>query len=567
MTIIDETPTDSDLVARVRAGDNEAYGELWSRHVDVARGLARRITSRDPEDLIGESYARILTAIQAGRGPDTAFRPYLMSTIRRVNIDNARRYQTRVVPTDSPEVLDPHSSESSEDIAMRRADGSSAIAAWQSLPAETRDLLWDLVVMDETPARLSGKLGMSPNAVASRARRARERLRQAYLSQLVTSKADDECQLIRSDLGAYVRGSLGATRRETIDEHLETCGPCRNAVADLRSVDDMIRLRVAPFLPIVALGAAHELSSGAGALSAVTQKALAVVRPPLARVTAVNGPTGFVAAASSLAAAVGITAVMLAGGHEVPTTAAKHPARVESSVSTADRARAATPVASSVALVSAGPVGAPIAKPHPAGAPAVHAVPRRPSAPSTQTASVAQTRPAQTRPAPTRPAPSPAPPRPAPSIAPSPTPTVTEPPKHSPGPPATQPIPAASDQHDHDDGDDQSEQSGQQDAPAPVPPAAPSTPVTIVLASNATSATLTKLRVTEGWIITAVSTLSDHPSNRSSHFPTRSFVGFVRPGQIIVAVSRTSSAVSSGSLEYDLLDRGGRLERGRQSLP
>ncbi|MGW5238568.1 sigma-70 family RNA polymerase sigma factor [Monashia sp. NPDC004114] len=562
MTIIDETPTDSDLVARVRAGDTEAYGELWSRHVDVARGLARRITSRDPDDLIGESYARILTAIQAGRGPDTAFRPYLLSTIRRVNIDNARRYQTRVVPTDSPEVLDPRSSESSEDIAMRNADGSSAIAAWQSLPAETRDLLWELVVMDETPARLSGKLGMSPNAVASRARRARERLRQAYLSQLVTSNADDECRLIRSDLGAYVRGSLGATRRETIDEHLESCGPCRNAVADLRSVDDMIKLRVAPFLPIVALGAAHELVSGAGALSAVTQKALAVVRPQLARVTALNGPTGFVAAASSLAAAVGITAVLLTGGHDVPATAARHPAPVASSVSNADRARAATPVASPVALVSAGPAHVPIAKPHPVGATAVHAVNPRPAGPPTHTPSGVPSLVPST-------VPHVAPSRPAPSPAPSPTPTVTEPPKPSPGPPATQPIPTASDQDDHDDddnGDEQTEQSGQQNAPDPVPPAAPSGPVTVVLASNATSPTLTMLRVTEGWMITAVSTLSDHPSNRSSHFPTRSFVGFVRPGQIIVAVSRTSSARSSGSLDYDIVDRGGRLERGRQSL-
>ncbi len=556
VTIIDETPTDAELVARVRAGDNEAYGELWSRHVDVARGLARRITSRDPEDLIGESYTRILTAIQAGRGPDTAFRPYLMSTIRRVNIDNARRYHTRIVPTDSPELLDPHSSESSEDVAMRRAEGSSAIAAWQSLPAETRDLLWDLVVMDETPARLSGKLGMSPNAVASRARRARERLRQAYLTQLVSSDANDECQLIRADLGAYVRGNLGVTRRETVEQHLETCAQCRGAIADLRSVDDMIRLRVVPLLPVVALGAAHELG-GAGALTMATKKALAVAKPALARVPALNGPAGFVAAASGLAAAVAISAVVLTSGHDRPASTARPQAPATSSTSNADRARAvgtaaapvaapvAAPAAATVALVSAMPRHVTIGARRPAPARATHVVPQWDSGPSTPAAPITPT---AVPPSPTT----------------SPAPTVPPPPQSSPPPPSnplpTDPEPPASDQ------DEQGDQDGEKDPTAPPTPAAASGPITVVLAPGATSTTLTKLRLPQGWMITSVSTLSDHPSNRSSHLPARSFVGFVEPGQVTVVVTRTSASEPGGSLAYEFVDRGGKLDRGQRSL-
>jgi RNA polymerase sigma factor (sigma-70 family) len=518
--IIDETPTDADLVARVRAGDTDAYGELWTRHIDVARGLARRITSRDPDDLIGESYARILTAIQAGRGPDTAFRPYLMSTIRRINIDNARRYQSRVVPTDSPEVLDTTRGESSEDVAVRRAEGSSALAAWQSLPAETRELLWDLVVMDETPARLSGKLGMSPNAVASRARRARERLRQAYLTQLVTSDTDPECQLIRRDLGAYVRGNMGATRRETVDEHLETCTRCRSALADLRSVDDMIRLRVVPFLPVVAVGAAGELSAG-GALATAASKAVTALKPQFARIPAFSGPTGFVTAAAGLAAAVVITAVAITGHHDGSTTVVKPTAPTTSSAPSVDRPRAAT----QVAIVSA------IAEPRASAAP-------RPSGPPTP--------PAVAAPVPAPVAASVAAPAPRPEVTPTPASTPQQE-MHQPPRPAEPAEPA--EPADHTDPDD-----------------APTGSVTLVLTPNATTQYLAKLRAPEGWVITAVSALSDHPSGRNSQFPTRSFVGFVEPGPLEVALVRTPSSESDGSLDYEFVDRGGKLDRGERSL-
>ena len=176
---IDAT-SDTELVDRVRAGDVEAFGALWSRHVDVARAFARTIASRDAEDLISESYVRVLSAIRSGKGPQSAFRAYLLSTIRHVHIDNVRRYHSRVVVTDSMDVLDRVEAQTPEDIAITGALGSAALAAWHSLPDDTRSLLWDLIVHEETPARLAGGLGATPNAVASRASRARQRLRQAF---------------------------------------------------------------------------------------------------------------------------------------------------------------------------------------------------------------------------------------------------------------------------------------------------------------------------------------------------------------------------------------------------
>ena len=83
--------SDADLLAAVRAGDDTAYAELWTRHQAAARRMARQIAPPgDVDDLVSESYYRVLRAIKAGGGPQDAFRPYLFSTMRRFAIDTAR---------------------------------------------------------------------------------------------------------------------------------------------------------------------------------------------------------------------------------------------------------------------------------------------------------------------------------------------------------------------------------------------------------------------------------------------------------------------------------------------
>ena len=76
---------DVELADAVRAGDVDAYAELWGRHAGAGRAAARRLTATyDPDDLLQEAFARILHALQAGAGPTGPFRPYLYTTLRAV---------------------------------------------------------------------------------------------------------------------------------------------------------------------------------------------------------------------------------------------------------------------------------------------------------------------------------------------------------------------------------------------------------------------------------------------------------------------------------------------------
>src|SRR6476469_7012307 len=78
-------PSDAELITAVRSGDTSAFGPLYDRHVGAARALARQLT-RDPneaDDLVSEAFAKVLSVVQAGGGPDVAFRAYLLTALRR----------------------------------------------------------------------------------------------------------------------------------------------------------------------------------------------------------------------------------------------------------------------------------------------------------------------------------------------------------------------------------------------------------------------------------------------------------------------------------------------------
>ena len=261
--------SDAELVERVRDGDLDAYGVLWARHVNAVTVFARHTSRRDAEDLVAESYTRVLVAIRSGRGPTTAFRAYLFSTVRRTAIDTIRRHDSRYVVTDQVEVLDRPVAQSPEDEAIATALGQNARQALASLPDESRTLLWDLIVHEQTPARIAGHLGLSPNAVASRAKRARELLRVAFLSALAAPsdalsagpQSGPECRPARRRFGAYVRNTLPGAAQIRLEEHLAGCGRCRDALDQLRTIEATIRPKSIPPATAIATRATPDVTA------------------------------------------------------------------------------------------------------------------------------------------------------------------------------------------------------------------------------------------------------------------------------------------------------------------
>ncbi|HEU0214808.1 MAG TPA: sigma-70 family RNA polymerase sigma factor [Jiangellaceae bacterium] len=321
--------TDAELIARTRGGDMTAFDELYRRHADDARRVARLVSdnSDEADDISAEAFTRVLAALQSGGGPDGELAPYLRTVVRRLAFDRYRASRRDGTPAD-PALLE--ELPEPDDPAARVTDRDLVRRAFETLPDRWQRVLWHTEIEGRSPAELASTLGSTPNAVAALAYRAREGLRQAYLSVHLSSAIPDECRPYVPKLAAYVRGTLTPSDDQWVSDHLDQCQHCRERhdellllVSDLRGV-----LWPALLAPAVAVGggvAAAGVAATAGAVSPdpTAAGAVAPVSGRLARRASRNprprSAGRLIAAAASVAAVAAVVAAAIAiGSSETP---------------------------------------------------------------------------------------------------------------------------------------------------------------------------------------------------------------------------------------------------------
>jgi len=307
--------TDAELITAVREGDNAAYGTLFDRHRAAAERLARQLVrGPDADDLVAESFTRVLVTLQQGKGPDESFRAYLLTAMRRFHIDRIRA-GARVRSTGDEAELD--RTVDWVDPAEMRFESGAAAQAFAALPERWQTVLWHLDVEGQKPAEVAPLLGMSANSVSALAYRAREGLRQSYLQQHLGADQRDACRGTTEKLGAYVRGGLAARDTAKVESHLDECARCTGLYLELREINGNLAAWLAPAL----LGAAASgyltagTTVGAVGAAAVLKGAAGVVTAPFRAL----GPAGGSAAA-------GVTVVAVAAGIAVATNGGSDPA-------------------------------------------------------------------------------------------------------------------------------------------------------------------------------------------------------------------------------------------------
>jgi RNA polymerase sigma factor (sigma-70 family) len=304
-------PGDAELISAVRGGDADAYGELFARHVDAARRLARQLAGpADADDLVSDAFTKVLTVLQRGGGPDLAFRAYLLTAVRRLHVDRIRA-GSRLRPVDDLTPVDPGLP--FQDTAVEGFDNAAAARAFASLPERWQMVLWHTEVEQQKPADIAPLLGMSANSVSALAYRAREGLRQAFLSQHATDPDDVDCAWTRDHLGAYVRGGLSRRDAARVDDHLASCRACAAVYLELTEVNSGLAGLLAPLL-LGTAGAGYLSSSGAG--SGLLSTTFTAAKTFVAAHTSVAAVGGMVVAATAVLSVYGATHL---GGHGADT--------------------------------------------------------------------------------------------------------------------------------------------------------------------------------------------------------------------------------------------------------
>ncbi|MEV7420763.1 sigma-70 family RNA polymerase sigma factor [Streptomyces sp. NPDC089919] len=261
-------PSDGDLITRMRAGDDGAYEELFRRHADAVRRYARTCCrdGHTADDLTAEVFARTLQAVRGGAGPDQAVRAYLLTTVRRVAAAWTRTAKREQLVEDFALFAEQAAAEGTApagaaggtldpgaDVrAMHDAEQTLAMQAFRSLPERWQAVLWHTTVEEASPSTIAPLFGLTPNATAVLASRAREGLKQAYLQAHVSAALTEggDCARYADRLGAYARGGLRMRAERGLRKHLEECAKCRVAAGELKDVN----AGIPALLPVAVIG-------------------------------------------------------------------------------------------------------------------------------------------------------------------------------------------------------------------------------------------------------------------------------------------------------------------------
>ncbi|MFJ5926960.1 sigma-70 family RNA polymerase sigma factor [Kitasatospora sp. NPDC092948] len=427
-------PSDAELTALVRAGDDSAYAEIYRRHADAVRRYARTCCrdSFTAEDLAGEVFARTLQALKAGKGPEFAVRAYLLTAVRNVAAAWARSDRREQLVDDFSTFAEASAATVEFDLAdpgadawaLALADQRMVMRAYAELPEDDRVVLWHTEVERESPKTVAVMLGKTANATAVQAHRARDRLAAAFLQAHVSGSQESGCAGYANRLGAYARGSLRKRASAEVGKHVQDCTRCTAAYLELADINHSLRA-VLPggALLWVGVGWFTTAAAAVGAGVAVTG-AVAGGTAAAGGSSAGGGAAGAAgkglgtAGKAGIAAGIAVAAAAVAAFALTGSPEPKPPVAAPPPVS-------AVPESPTPVPPPAGPKPAPSATPTPSRSPSPTQAPKPSAAPSQPSSPAASTPPAATTPRAPVPEPSVPATTPPPSPSPSPSPTVT----------------------------------------------------------------------------------------------------------------------------------------------
>jgi RNA polymerase sigma factor (sigma-70 family) len=164
--------TDAQLVARCRAGDEDAWRELvdrFSRYVYAIAVQGFRLGEADAEDVFQEVFARAYERLD-GLRDDEAIRPWLAQLTRRLCID-FRRASSRA------HLSDDEAAEGLDDTLSQLDEALVVHEALALLPDHCREILDRFFARDESYRTIGDALDLPAGTIASRISRCLVKLR------------------------------------------------------------------------------------------------------------------------------------------------------------------------------------------------------------------------------------------------------------------------------------------------------------------------------------------------------------------------------------------------------
>jgi len=257
---------DRELVRAARAGEDEAFEELYRRYHGQIAAFARRFV-RDhgrAEDVAQEAFVSALRRMRQTEC-EIQFKPWIYEIARNAAIDSLRRagraeevsFEVHHAVVDAVQLAGPAAPEASVIDRERFENFRGALE-------ELSDSHHRIIVMRELEGlsyrEIGARMDLSPAAVESTLFRARRKLGHEY-AQLDTGR---RCQSIGAVIARLAEGVESKPDRVRLDRHARRCARCR-ARARRLGVEPMlarsVRRRAAALLPLPGFLRARGLNS------------------------------------------------------------------------------------------------------------------------------------------------------------------------------------------------------------------------------------------------------------------------------------------------------------------
>jgi len=168
---------DAALVARCRAGDNDAWRELvdrFSRYVYAIAVQGFRLPQQDAEDVFQEVFTRVYERLETLR-EDELVRPWIAQLTRRLCID-----RLRAGSRESDADLDALPEVEAEDVLTSLEEAFDVHEAMAELPENCRQILDRFFARDESYRTIGDALELPAGTIASRLSRCLDKLRDTF---------------------------------------------------------------------------------------------------------------------------------------------------------------------------------------------------------------------------------------------------------------------------------------------------------------------------------------------------------------------------------------------------
>ncbi len=158
---------ESQLIERAKAGDADAFGDLYARHLHaIFRFFYSRLdNTQDAEDLTEETFIRIWRSLPRFEDQGVPFLAYSFQIARNLLIDHYRRYgNSKTVAGYKDDLILKPQPDASE-AALRNIEHEQVRQALEKLKEDHQTVLVSRFLSDLSTEEVAQLMGRSPGAV------------------------------------------------------------------------------------------------------------------------------------------------------------------------------------------------------------------------------------------------------------------------------------------------------------------------------------------------------------------------------------------------------------------